>query len=239
MDDSTAFAPRLVGALGAAWAAIRARHPDVPPVVVTVGAGSIGQAAGEVKLGHFAAARWEHPDGVTAELFVGGEGLRRGAEDVLATLLHEAAHGAAATRGVQDVSRGGRYHNRRYAALAGELGLDVAQAGAIGWSATSLRPATAAAYAAELAALAGALTAWRRDERRRYPLPGGPAGPDGGQGQGTGDGAGAGRGRPSSNNGVAATCACEPPRRIRVARSVLEAGPVTCGLCAGEFTAPD
>ena len=242
MDDAGAdFSPRLVTALGTTWAAIRARHPDVPPVVITLGAGSVGQAAGELKLGHFAAARWEHPDGVLAELFVGGEGLRRGGREVLATLLHEAAHGVASTRRVQDVSRGGRYHNARYAALARELGLAVARTGSIGWSDTAVPDATAAAYAAELAALGGALTAWRRSEHHLGSWGGAGEAGDGAGDSGDGGGqddAGAGRGgRKSSNNGMAARCSCEPPRRIRVAPSVLDAGPVTCGLCDAEFTA--
>jgi hypothetical protein len=233
------FSARLVAALAAAWAAIRSRHTDVPPVVITLGAGSIGQAVGELKLGHFAAARWEHPDGVLAELFVGGEGLRHGARQVLATLLHEAAHGAASTRRVQDVSRGGRYHNARYAELARELGLTVARIGDIGWSDTAVPDATAAAYAAELAALGGALTAWRRSERQAVAggqdaagAPGEDQADDGEGGEGGSRG-----GRKSSNNGVAALCGCEPPRRIRVAASVLDAGPVVCGLCDAEFTA--
>jgi len=35
-----------------------------------------------------------------AEVFVGGEGLRRGSADVLATLLHEAAHALEHVRGL-------------------------------------------------------------------------------------------------------------------------------------------
>lgn len=235
MED-TGFSARLVTALAAAWSAIRSRHADVPPVVITLGAGSIGQAAGELKLGHFAAARWEHPDGVLAELFVGGEGLRHGARQVLATLLHEAAHGAASARQVQDVSRGGRYHNARYAELARELGLTVARAGDIGWSDTAVPDATAAAYAAELAALGGALTAWRRSER--HGAGGQDASGEPGEDQADdGEGGGGRGGRKSSNNGVSALCGCEPPRRIRVAASVLAAGPVMCGLCDAEFAA--
>lgn len=237
--DGSGFSARLVEALSGVWEAIRVRHPDVPPVVITLGAGSVGQRPGELKLGHFAAARWEHPDGLLAELFVGGEGLRGGAQAVLATLLHEAAHGLAATRRVQDVSRGGRYHNHRYAALARELGLEVAQAGTLGWSATTVPAATAAGYAGGLARLGGALTAWRRSEHGGDgPAGPGPGGADGEDGEDRGEeSGGAGRGRKSSNNGVAARCGCEPPRRIRVAPSVLDAGPVLCGLCDCEFTA--
>jgi hypothetical protein len=36
----------LIGALDRVWAEIRRRHPDVPAVVITVGAGSIGAPPG-------------------------------------------------------------------------------------------------------------------------------------------------------------------------------------------------
>jgi len=40
-------------------------------------------------------------------------------------------------------------------------------------------------------------------------------------------------------NGVAVICRCDTPRRIRVAWIVWEAGPITCGVCGGEFYDPD
>lgn len=141
-------------------------------------------------LGHFAAGRWQRgPGGPLPEMFIVGEGLSRGPADVLATLLHEGAHGAAAIRKIQDTSRQGRWNNARYRAIAAELGLDVAQAPRIGWSATTVPAATAARYAAEFDDLAAALTAWRHPEHRG--------------------------GRASSKNGTAARCPCG--RRIRVA----------------------
>jgi hypothetical protein len=156
-----------VKALERVWSAIQDRHSDVPTVVVTLGAGSVGVPRGVLKLGHFAANRWT-PGGLDstsiAELFVGGEGLGQGAESVLATLLHEAAHGVADVRQVQDTSRQGRYHNARYKALAEELGLAVTQVGGIGWSDTALANGTATSYAAELAQLASAITAYRYAE---------------------------------------------------------------------------
>src|SRR4051795_12048327 len=95
-------ASQLVGALEFVWSAIQDRHPDVPNVVVTLGAGSIGVPKDALKLGHFAADRWAGPEVTVAELFVGGEGLNRGATNVLATLLHEAVHGVAHVRQVKD-----------------------------------------------------------------------------------------------------------------------------------------
>jgi hypothetical protein len=142
-------------------------------------------------------------------MFVGGEGLERGSRAVLGTLLHEAAHGAAASRGVQDTSRQGRWHNTRFRALAGELGIEVEKDASRGWSTTTVPDATAAVYRGELHRLDAALVAWRHADRA------------------------SGSGRANSNNGVAAVCGCG--RRIRVAPSVLAAGPITCSLCGSDF----
>lgn len=206
-QDAT-ISPRLVTALDRTWAAIQERHPDVPSVVITLGAGS-GQGS-RLKFGHFAADRWQRGDGRLPELFIGGEGLVRGSREVLGTLLHEGAHGVASTRGIQDTSRQGRFHNTRFRALAGELGVTVAKTGSIGWSATTVPDTTAALYRAELRRLDAALVAFRHA--------------DAGNGRG---------GRANNNNGQAARCECG--RRIRVSELVLSAGPITCGVCGTDF----
>lgn len=227
----------LVGALERAWAAIQERHEDVPDVVVTLGAGSLGAAPGTLKLGHFAASRWSGAaeDGeAVAELFVGGEGLVRGAEGTLSTLLHEAAHGMAETRGIQDTSRQGRYHNKKFRDLGEEVGLTITQEKSIGWSGTALPEQTRDAYAAELAELGAALTAWRRSEGMAFVTGGGQE--DDGESDGdTGD---EDQDEKKPKNGYPLVCGCETPRRIRVAATVAELGPITCGLCDQEFTTP-
>jgi hypothetical protein len=211
-----AAASRLVAALEQAWIAIRSHHPEVPEVVIVVASGSDPRSR-RLTLGHFAAGRWQltSPDAPTdrAEVLVSGEGLQRGPVDVLGTLLHEAAYGLAYARKISDTSRQGRYHNRRYATLAGELGLAVAHVQPIGWSATSVPDHIAARYAKTLTELTEALVLWRRAEQTS------PAGP----------------GR--SRNALACTCACG--RRIRVARSVLELAPILCGGCAQPFEPED
>lgn len=225
-------ASALVAALEATWSAIQMRHPDVPDVVVTLGAGSIGVPVGALKLGHFAAERWiaydtTDPVGL-AELFVGGEGLRRGAEPVLATLLHEAAHGVAHVRGIKDTSRQGRYHNTRFKLLGEELGLTITQAPTIGWSSTDLAPGTAAEYIEEIGALASAIVAFRNTEGA---VPVGPTGP--GKGGVGGGRSGGGPRRPK--NGIVLVCECAPGRRIRASAAVVERGPIVCGVCGDEF----
>jgi hypothetical protein len=199
----------LVAALEHTWQSIRTRHPDVPDTVVVVASGSEGK---RLKLGHFARHRWQVNGADRHEVLVGGEGLHRSPLEVLGTLLHEAAHGLAQARAVQDTSRGGRYHNRRYAALARELGLAVTTVKPIGWSATTVPEPTAAAYAGELEELQGALVLWRRQEHRI----------------GTGT---------RSRNLLAAACGCG--RRIRVAKATLAEAPIVGGLCQALFEAAD
>jgi len=200
----------LVGALERAWRAIRARHPEVPAAVVVVGSGT---AAGRAKDGHYAAMRWQHGTDRLPEVLVSGEGLKRPVTDVLTTLLHEATHGLADARGIQDTSRQGRWHNKKFAALADELGLDTPKDSRIGWSACTLRPATATTYREVLDHLGTTLSAYRHPELASSASV------------------------RSSNNALACVCAC--PRRIRVTRSVLDLGPITCGICDTDFEPDD
>jgi hypothetical protein len=199
----------LVGALEHAWQTIRSRHPDVPDAVVVVASGAEGK---RLNLGHFAPHRWQVNGADRHEVLVGGEGLQRGPTDVLGTLLHEAAHGLAQGRGIQDTSRQGRYHNRRYATLACELGLEVTSVQPVGWSTTTVPEPTAAAYAGQLEDLAAALVLWRRQEHR------------------IGPGA-------RSRNLLAAACGCG--RRIRVAKTTLAEAPILCCLCTQPFQPDD
>lgn len=223
-------ASQLVAALEVAWSAIQGRHEDVPDVVVTLGAGSIGVARGTLKLGHFAADRWSTDAGSSAELFVGGEGLQRGASEVLATLLHEAAHGVATVRKVQDTSRQGRYHNARFKHLGEELGLLITQVPGIGWSGTALGEQTRQTYADVIADLQGAITAYRHSEGF---LPGLGPGDDGSDAGGEDDAGGGDAGGRRPKNGVVLACSC--PRKLRMSASAAELGPVLCAVCDEPF----
>jgi hypothetical protein len=199
----------LVAALERTWQTIRTRHPDVPDAVLVVASGTDGK---RLNWGHFAPHRWQVNGTDRHEVLIGGEGLQRGPTEVLGTLLHEAAHGLAQARQVQDTSRQGRYHNRRYAQLARELGLEVASVKPIGWSATTVPQHTATAYAGQLEELQAALVLWRRQEHRI--------------GAGT-----------RSRNLLAAACGCG--RRIRVAKATLAEAPILCGACQQPFQPAD
>ncbi|HZD67467.1 MAG TPA: hypothetical protein VFA45_00660, partial [Actinomycetes bacterium] len=198
----------VVAALEDAWTAVRDHHADVPQVVIILGAGSEARR-GLFKWGHFAAARWHVAGANRPEVLVSGEGLRRGAPDVLATLMHEAAHGVANTRQIQDTSRQGRWHNRRFATLAGELGLKVTQDPKTGWSQTHLTEQLAERYAEQLTGLSSALLLWRHAELQL--------------------------GTPTTSRNLLA-CTCECGRKLRVAKSTLEQAPIICGACDEPFT---
>lgn len=210
--SDTFTATPLLAALEATWTAIRTRHTDVPDAVLIIGAGSTAKANQPLKYGHFASLRWQHAGTRLPEVLIGGEGLKRPASEVVTTLLHEAAHGIADTRGVKDTSRQGRWHNKHFAAHALELGLTPTKDTRLGWSPCTLPADTAATYAEHLAALAAVLKTYR------HPEP-------------TGDGT------RSSNNGL--SCECDCGRRIRIAKAVYEQGSIICALCDGLFTPDD
>lgn len=200
----------VVQSLERAWWSIRERHKEVPPAVIIVGPGDSRRG---LVWGHFAPAAWrrgaagKHAD----EIMISGESLARPPAETIGTLLHEAAHALAEARKIKDTSRGNRYHNRRYKALAEELGLDVALAEKIGWSVTTMRPSTMTAYASEIQDLDMAQRAMLRAFRQMTPA----------------------EQKPARASRAKAVCACE--RSISVAPGVLEDGPIVCGLCGEEF----
>jgi curved DNA-binding protein CbpA len=205
--DSSSAASAILKVLEDIWLEIRRRHPEIPRVVIIIASGTEGKQA---RLGHHAPGRWNVAGEQRAEIMISGEGLRRGAPAVLSTLLHEAAHALAEARGIQDTSRQGRYHNRKFKTHAEELGITVEHDDRAGWSITTLPTSTAALYTGQITALAAAITLWRHDEHTTT----------------------TGTARRNSNF-IAAACPCG--RSIRVAASTLVAAPITCDACTGSF----
>lgn len=144
----------ILDAANAALRRIRDLHPEVPNVVLVIGTSS------SKAVGHFSSQSWEGKQ-AQHEIMISGESLAKGAEDVLDTLIHECAHALAHTREIKDTSRQGRFHNKRFKAVAEEMGLDVDSHPVIGWSLTTLPVATATLYKTELAELRKALKTFR------------------------------------------------------------------------------
>ena len=155
-------------------------------------------------------------------------------------LAHRVALGLElADGGIKDASaEGNRYHNKRFVALAAELGLRGPDRpeNVAGWSDCRLTDETAAAYAAAIDAI---------DAARLPYLPDGPlvAGGTGEDGQGGGDDGDEGQeeDEPRKRGGrrVAVECACQPkPRKLHLTPKQLEDGPVICGVCSAPFGVP-
>ena len=190
------------------WLEIRRWHPDIPPAVIIIASGTDGK---HPRWGHHAPGRWNVNGQQYAEVMISGEGLRRTPDEVLGTLLHEAAHALAHARGIKDTSRQGRYHNKHFKTLAEQLGLAVDHDPHNGWAATTITDVTRIAYARQLADLAQAMTLWRHGETTTGPA------------------------TRRNSNFIAAICPCG--RSIRVAASTLAEAPITCQACDGDFQA--
>lgn len=158
----------LVAALETCWSRLRADVPEIPDVVFVLASGTDGLPPGNLKRGHWAPMRWRVGGELRHEVFIAGEGCRDGADRVLATTLHEAAHALAFVRGIEEVSRRGAYHNRRFKALAEELGLVCSQDPRLGWSPTLLSADGRNRWAKEVQLLEEAVSpGYRRREDER------------------------------------------------------------------------
>jgi rubredoxin len=183
-------------------------------VVLIVGSGSPAKPNASLKYGHFASLRWQHGDRQLPEVLISGEGLKRSPAEILVTLLHEATHGLADVRGVQDTSRQGRWHNKKFATLAAELGLEAEKDDRLGYSPCTLTDQAAADYGDVITGLAEQLGIYRHPETF-----------------------GPGKERTNNNNGV--SCECECPRKIRLSVAAFEEGPIVCSVCEAAFLPED
>lgn len=246
-------------ALERIWATIRRRHPELPDVVIITGTGlrQVTSARRDAKWGRFNPERWVQArlgpaatpttkDGHDAkldlrpnrkpELFVAGECFAEGAEHTLTTMLHEAAHALAYVRQVQDTSRQGKYHNRRFVQLAAELGM-AWPAGAkphpvSGFSKVQVSGPARAAYADAIADLEAAILLHLDTFKR--PRPAGP-GRAGAAADPTGDDGAAKEATGRTFNRAKLVCACYPERSIRVSPKQAARGPILCSACGQEF----
>ena len=144
------------------------------------------------------------------EVVLTDKGLARPPSDVLALVLHEAAHALAWQRGaIKDISRQGRYHNQRFKTIAEEVGLDVSRDPLFGWSSTTVPATTASRYEDALAVLERALNGG--PERLRF-----------------------NRRRPTVQ-----TLMCGCAHRTRSTRTACAPVAVVCTACAGGWPHPE
>jgi hypothetical protein len=222
----------LIGALEAVWVLIREQHPELPAATFVVGTGQEGLK--RPKMGSWAPERWQvhQREQRVGEVFIAGEFLAQGVDELLDTELHEAAHALNRARKVKDCTRQGRYHNAKFAATAGELGLRVERDDRHGFVTRGVLPEHAPRWARARELLQAALELHRvvPPPRPKKPRKQGAAG-EGGEGEGEGEGTGAGTG----GRKVRLVCRCDKPRRLWVPASTASAGPITCGVCGHDF----
>jgi hypothetical protein len=191
--------------------------------------------------GWFAESTWRYGDRHVHELFLNAD--RRvphpavsAAEDVLVTLLHEACHVWAQLSGVRDTSRGGRYHNRRFAEIALAIGVAVEKDAHIGHHTPYLLPWARVDYADLLAELGRGLVL------AREPRPAEPASDvsDMNDEVDRDDDAGGPAGLPAlTTKYIFASCRCRDGRRrpvtIRVAKGSWRPDAIYCSMCKAPF----
>lgn len=238
--DDTVISSPMIATLETVWSAIRANHPELPPVVVLVaGADKVPNG---VKLGHFHANRWTHREAGTAnaldvgadaaktyaEIMICGETLARQPHEIMATLLGEAAHALGHARGLKTSSRQGRYANGTWGELAAEVGITTEPSKRVGRQITGMPDETMITYIGEVAMLAANLTHVRvSDVPALAPVPADAPVPAGG---------GLAVRPPTARaSRPGARCGCMFPREVHIARAALAEAPIICGLCLTPF----
>lgn len=219
---------RLIEALAAVWSKIREHHPDVPGVVI-LAAPSLRKQLNV--LGHFAALRWsarKKGDRHFHEVVVVAEHLDRTAEEIVGTIVHEAAHAMNFKRHIFDCSRS-QYHNQRFKEAAEELGLEVGQVPHYGFAKTVMTKKTIARYAEVITNLNDALV-----HRRKPVIITKPAPPKDGTRDGPED-EDDNTGETPASRHLKAVCSCDPPFIIRVSRRTLAETRIICVRCGEEF----
>ena len=88
--------------------------------------------------GHVSCAKvWTSDEEHRHELNIGAGTLNRNIENVVATMLHEMVHLWNMQNGVQDCSRGGAYHNKKFKEEAEKRDLTIEHHDTYGWTITT------------------------------------------------------------------------------------------------------
>lgn len=77
---------------------------------------------------------WKNKDSEQYEMNIAAEVLNGELEEIIDTLLHEMVHLYCRENGIQEVSRGGKYHNGKFKELAEKVGLQCEKCGQYGWN---------------------------------------------------------------------------------------------------------
>ena len=79
---------------------------------------------------------WQRKESGAYELNIAAEVLNFPIEETLDTMLHEMCHLYCRENGIKEVSRGGKYHNKKFKEIAEAHGLTCVPCGQYGWNTT-------------------------------------------------------------------------------------------------------
>ena len=140
---------------------VAAEHGIEGRISIVLGASGVTRSG--QKHGHFAAKSWEDSEGNDIhEILLSGESLKRGPVATIGTLIHELAHAYCHENEIKDTSDSGRWHNKKFKAVAEDMGLAIERADRIGFSVTTVPEPTQEKYKQAIEDLGGAIQAWRR-----------------------------------------------------------------------------
>jgi len=227
-----------VRAIEVAYRQIQKRYPGTPDATIVV-------KRDQHAWGHTTVAKTWAPSKLEAdkdashfEIMISGENLRRGAQFVAATLLHESSHAANLAAGTLDTDSNGR-HNKAFKAEAENRGLVVTQVGWHGWTGTELDESGRNLHKQLIATIERGLAkaaAPARANLSHLPIPKPAEAPavEGGEAAPVKVGPVAPP-RRGNRNLLSASCGCG--FKIRVSQGVLDKCRPTCQECEQEFVA--
>ncbi|GAB1326958.1 hypothetical protein [Streptomyces sennicomposti] len=198
----------LLTTLDALWRRLRAEVPELPPIRPIISPGTRPLAHGP--------ERWAQDDeGYVTGLVVSVDVLQEGPEATLLHVLHEAAHLLNWRRSIKDTTMRGAYHNQHFLSAAEEVGLiwpeGAQRATSRGYDAPVLADAAKDRFAPDLRALDAAIPL----VLPHLEIPA--------------------TTRVTRVDRLTLVCRCDPPRKVRVSRTVAAQGPIVCGVCREEF----
>jgi hypothetical protein len=216
----------------------RRRQDELPGLVETLQDDVVVTTGGTRRrvLGTFTEEIWRYDNRQVHEVFLNADRRDRypgvsAAEDVLTTLLHEGCHVWAKANGVRDTSRDGRWHNRRFAEVALQIGLDVERDPVIGHQTPGLSVRGRTEYFDLLAELEQGLLLSREPQRQE---------PESDDEELTGqESPAAMTTSQQAAKYIFASCACRDGRgrkvTIRVAKGSWRPGVIRCEICQSPF----
>ena len=104
---------------------------ELPPIMITI-------MTSPRSYGHFTLGKiWRAEEGHYNEINISAEHLDRPIENIMGTLMHEMVHYYCQLNNIDDTSKDGRYHNKRFKREAERRGLSISSAKYIGYSVTT------------------------------------------------------------------------------------------------------